>query len=105
MPRNPELESRPYDIAELVADPEVAQHFLSEVIAGGDVSEIAEAIGVVARGMGMASVAQQTGLSRETLYRALSPKGNPTLSTLLSVLDALGFRLRGVERVAATAAE
>lgn len=100
-----EAKSRPYDIAELLADPEVAQQFLSEVIESGDAREIAEAVGVVARGMGMASVAQRTGLSRETLYRALSQKGNPTLSTLLTVLDALGFKLRGVERVAATDAE
>jgi probable addiction module antidote protein len=105
MPRDAETKSRPYDIAELVADPEVAQHFLSEVMESGDASEIAEAIGVVARGIGMASVAQRTGLSRETLYRTLSQQGNPTLSTLLVVLDALGFKLRGVERLAATAAE
>lgn len=105
MPVDAEFVSRPLDIAELLGDPEVAQHFLTEVIEGGDAQEIAEAIGVVARGMGMASVAQRTGLSRETLYRALSQKGNPTLSTLLSVLDALGFKLQGVARVTATAAE
>jgi probable addiction module antidote protein len=48
---------------------------------------VAEAYG------GLASVAQEAGISREALYRALSPKGNPTLKTLLAVLHAVGMRL------------
>ena len=93
--------SRPYDIAELVADPEVAQGFLDEIIAGGDPQEIAEAIGIVARAQGMTTLAKEAGMSRESLYRALSANGNPTLSTLLVVLKAMGFKLSGVERISA----
>jgi probable addiction module antidote protein len=49
--------------------------------------DVAEAYGGVAR------VAQEAGISRESLYRALSPKGNPTLKTLLAVLNVVGMRL------------
>ncbi|HEY5795275.1 MAG TPA: addiction module antidote protein [Bosea sp. (in: a-proteobacteria)] len=91
--------SRPFDIAELVGDPDVAQGFLADAVATGDAAEIAEAIGVIARAQGMTKLASEAGMSRESLYRALSPKGNPTLGTLLVVLKALGFKLSGVERV------
>ncbi|AOO84398.1 putative addiction module antidote protein [Bosea vaviloviae] len=91
--------SRPFDIAELVGDPIVAQGFIADAVATGDAAEIAEAIGIVARAQGMSKLASDAGMSRESLYRALSPKGNPTLSTLLVVLKALGFKLSGVERI------
>lgn len=52
---------------------------------------VAEAYG------GMGAVASQAGISRESLYRALSPNGNPTLKTLVAVLDALGLRLSVTE--------
>jgi probable addiction module antidote protein len=96
---NPEYVSRPYDIAELVTDPEAAQAFLDEIVAGGDPHEIAEALGIVARAQGMTKLASDAGMSRETLYRTLSANGNPTLTTLLAVLKALGFKLSGVERI------
>jgi len=99
MPKNPDHISRPFDIAELVTDPEVAQGFLEDALASGDAAEIAEAIGIVARAQGMTTLANDAGMSRETLYRTLSAKGNPTLTTLLAVLKALGFKLSGVERI------
>lgn len=52
----------------------------------------------VAEAQGMASVAERAGIPRESLYRALSPNGNPTIKTLLAVLDAAGLKL-GVHRV------
>lgn len=54
---------------------------------------IAAMIGAVARSRGMAGVARATGLSRESLYRSIGAGGNPTLVTVLRVLDALGLRL------------
>lgn len=99
MPAHPDHISRPFDIAELVTDPDVAKGFLEDAFASGDANEIAEAIGIVARAQGMTTLASEAGMSRETLYRTLSAKGNPTLSTLLAVLKALGFKLSGVERV------
>ena len=54
----------------------------------------------VAEAQGMAQVAQRAGLQRESLYRALSPKGNPTLRTLVAVLEAAALRLAITRRVA-----
>ncbi|WP_332888214.1 addiction module antidote protein [Trinickia dabaoshanensis] len=54
---------------------------------------MAHALGVVARAKGMAQIAGQTGLSREQLYRSFSDQGNPTLKTMLAVLQALGLDL------------
>lgn len=58
-----------------------------------DVSGIARAVGDIARAKGMTQVAKDAGLSRESLYRALSEQGNPSLSTILKVLGAVGLKL------------
>jgi probable addiction module antidote protein len=58
-----------------------------------DVSGIARAVGDIARAKGMTQVARDAGLSRESLYRALSQEGNPSLSTILKVLAAVGLKL------------
>jgi len=58
-----------------------------------DVASIAHALGEIARARGMAQVARDAGLSRESLYRSLSANGNPSLSTILKVARALGMRL------------
>ena len=67
--------------------------FMDEAFGTADSAYVAHALGVVARAKGMTQVAKHTGLSREQLYRSLSENGNPTLSTTLAVLDALGFGL------------
>ena len=68
---------------------------LDEALAGGDEGDVMYALRAIseARG-GIASVAAETGLSRETLYRTLSRAGNPRLSTLLALVRATGVRLR-----------
>jgi len=58
-----------------------------------DVSGIARAVGDIARAKGMTQVAKDAGLNRESLYRALSEEGNPSFSTILKVLRAIGLRL------------
>jgi len=83
----------PYDAAEHIKTPEDAAHYLDAVLADGDASEIADALGVVARSQGMAAIAEESGLSRETLYRTLSDAGNPRLATLIGILRAMGLRL------------
>jgi probable addiction module antidote protein len=57
---------------------------------------VAAALGDIARAKGMTQVARDTGLGRESLYKALSPDGNPELATLLKVVAALGLQLRAV---------
>ena len=62
--------------------------------AGGDAAFVAKALGDIARARGMAQVASDAGLSRESLYKALSGERNPTFDTVLRVVDALGLKLR-----------
>ena len=62
--------------------------------ADGDAAFVAKALGDIARARGMAQVASDAGLSRESLYKALSGERNPTFDTVLRVIDALGLKLR-----------
>ncbi len=55
---------------------------------------VAAALGDVARAKGMAQIAKAAGLGRESLYKALSPEGNPEFATVLKVIRALGFKLK-----------
>ena len=63
--------------------------YLTSAFESSDAGEIAHALGVAARQMGMSHVAQEAGCAREQLYRSLSKTGNPTLKTILAVLAAL----------------
>jgi probable addiction module antidote protein len=87
------MKSQPFDPADLLDDEESMAAYLSEALDTGDPAFIADALGVVARARGMSRIARDSGLSRESLYRALSPTGNPELATLLRVVGALGLRL------------
>jgi probable addiction module antidote protein len=70
--------------------------YLEAALEDGDPRVVAAALGDIARAKGMTQVARDTGLGRESLYKALSPDGNPELSTLLKVVAALGLQLRAV---------
>lgn len=87
------LETRPFDPATFLDSEEGMAAYMTEALETGDAAFIADALGVIARARGMAQVARDAGLSRESLYRALSPEGNPELSTVLRVVQALGLRL------------
>ena len=89
---------REYLVGELRADPEFAVNYLREAfnslgnheeraVSMLAIRDVAQAYG------GLAKIAEEAGISRESLYRALSPKGNPTLNTLLAVLASVGMRL------------
>lgn len=84
-----------YDVAEHLRTPaEMAAYFeacLEE--AQGDAAFIAKALGDIARAKGMAQVARDAGLSRESLYKALSGERSPSFDTILKVIDALGLTL------------
>jgi probable addiction module antidote protein len=87
------IETFPFDPAELLTDPESQLEILEDAFASGHQAYIAEAIGAVARARGMTATAKAAGVTREALHKALSPEGNPTLTTLLGVTRALGYRL------------
>ena len=61
--------------------------------AGDDAAFIAKALGTIARAKGMTQLANETGLGRESLYKALSGEGNPSFATILKVMTALGIKL------------
>lgn len=85
----------PYDVAEHLRTPEEMAAYLDAWFeeAPDDAAGIAKALGDIARAKGMAQVAKDAGLSRESLYRALSAEGNPSFATILKVAKALGVKL------------
>ena len=88
------IETRPFDAARYLPTAEDQADLLSDAVADGDARYIAAALGAVARAHGgITDLAKATGLHRQTLHRALSERGNPTLDTVLKVLDALGLRM------------
>jgi len=81
-------------IRELRADPDYAAEYLQAAMEDtGEPAVMLIALRHVSEAYGMADVAKAAGIKRESLYRALSPKGNPTLKTLTAVLKAVGLRL------------
>lgn len=84
-----------YDVAEQLRTPEEMAAYLDAWLAEApdDAAGIARALGDIARARGMAQVARDAGLSRESLYKALSENGNPSFATVLKVARALGVRL------------
>jgi probable addiction module antidote protein len=84
-----------YDIAEHLRTPEDMAAYLEACLeeANGDAAFIAKALGDIARAKGMTQVARDAGLSRESLYKALSGERSPGFDTILKVLQALGLKL------------
>lgn len=84
-----------YDVAEHLRTPEEMAAYLEACIeeADGDAAFIAKALGDIARAQGMTQVARDSGLSRESLYKALSGELSPSFDTILKVVTALGLKL------------
>ena len=83
----------PFDPAAYIRTPEEASLFLTDALESHDASVIAAALGTLARARGASTVSKATGLSRASLYTGLRTGGNPTLETLLRVIDELGIEL------------
>ncbi len=83
-----------FDAASYLASPEAQAELINDAFASGDAGYVAAALGTVARARGMTRIAKDAGITREALYRALSPDGDPKLSTLLGVMRALNLSLR-----------
>jgi len=81
-----------YDTAEYLKTEEDITGYMREVMKADDPALFAYALGVVARARGMTKVAKKAGLSRESLYKALSAKGNPAFGTILNVMQAVGLK-------------
>lgn len=84
---------KPWDSAAHLRTDEEMALYLEACLEEGDPALITHARGVIARARGMTQLARDTGLSRESLYTALSAEGNPEFGTVMKVFKALGFRL------------
>ena len=89
------IKTLPYDVAETLRTPDEMAAYLEACIeeADGDAAFIAKALGDIARAQGMTQIARQTGLSRESLYKALSGDRSPSFDTVLKVMTSLGLKL------------
>jgi probable addiction module antidote protein len=85
-----------WDAAEHLETEEDMASYLEAALEENDPALIAAALGDIARAKGMSQISKQTGLGRESLYKALSPGGNPEFSTVLKVINALGLKLQAV---------
>ena len=86
--------AKAWDAADhLKTEDDMAAYF-EAALEENDPALIAAALGDIARAKGMTYVARKAGLGRESLYKALSPEGNPEFSTILKVVSALGLKLR-----------
>jgi probable addiction module antidote protein len=85
--------TRPFDAAEYLDSAEAIAAYLEVAFEEDDPTYVTHALGVVARAKGMTEVARKTGLSRESLYKALSAKGNPEFATILKVIRALDLKI------------
>jgi probable addiction module antidote protein len=85
--------TKAWDAAEHLKNDEDMAAYLEAALHEGDASLIAAALGDIARAKGMSKIAMDAGLGRESLYKALSPQGNPEFATIMKVVAALGLRL------------
>jgi probable addiction module antidote protein len=81
-----------FDVARYLVDEDTMAHYLSDCFDEGGDALFLQAVGDVARARGMSGVANDSGLTRASLYKALGEGGNPALDTVARVLDTLGFR-------------
>jgi probable addiction module antidote protein len=84
--------TRPFDPAEYLDSSEGIAVYMTDAFESGDPAFVADALGVIARARGMTEVAREAGVSRESLYRALSADGNPEFGTVMRVAQALGLK-------------
>ena len=89
----PKTVTTPWDPADHLKTEEDMVAYLEAALEEADSALVAAALGDIARAKGMTQVARDAGLGRESLYKALSPSGNPEFSTILKVVSALGLQL------------
>ncbi len=88
------METSKFDIADYLDSNEMIAEYLNSVLEEGDNSEIITAIGHIAKAIGMTKIAEETGLSRPSLYKALSDGSKPQFETIMKVLRAVGGQIK-----------
>lgn len=87
-----------WDAADYLKSDEDMAAYLEAALEDGDAAVFTAALGDIARAKGMSQIARKSGLGRESLYKALSPDGNPEFATVLKVVRSLGLDLQAVVR-------
>jgi probable addiction module antidote protein len=93
----------PWDATDYLKTDEDIAEYLAVVFETGDVDDVTHALATIARARGMSETAKNAGLSRGTLYKAIGAGANPTLSTFMSVLDAMNISLSAKPKVVVAA--
>ena len=88
------METSKFDIADYLDSNEMIAEYLNAVLEEGDNSDVIAAIGNIAKSIGMTKIAEETGLSRPSLYKALSEGSKPQFETIMKVLKAIGGQIR-----------
>ena len=89
----------PFDITEYLDNDEAIAEYLSQVLNDADNEEFIRAIGYIAKAKGMTQIAKDTGLGRESLYKAFRPNSKPRFETIMKVMNALKIQLNAVPKV------
>lgn len=87
------METSKFDIADYLDSNEMIAEYLNAVLEEGNDAEIVVALGHVAKAIGMTKIAEETGMSRPSLYKALSEGAKPQFSTIMKVLKAVGGQI------------
>jgi probable addiction module antidote protein len=87
------MEVSKFDIADYLDSNEMIAEYLNEVLENGNENDLITAIGNVAKAIGMSKIAEKTGLSRPSLYKALNDGAKPQFATIMKVLKALGGQI------------
>lgn len=87
------METSKFDIADYLDSNEMIAEYLNEILEEGNDTEIVTAIGHIAKAIGMTKIAKETGMSRPSLYKALSDGAKPQFSTIMKVLRAVGGQI------------
>ena len=83
-----------FDISQYLDSKEMIAEYLTQVLQDGDMNELLEAIGNIAKAKGMSQIAKDTGLGRESLYKTFSADSKPRFETIMKVLDSFGVKLQ-----------
>ena len=90
--------TRRWDAAEHLTSEDEMAAYLEAALEDGDPALVTAVLGDIARAKGMSEIARKTGLGRESLYKALSPEGNPEFATVLKVVHSLGLKLHATAK-------
>jgi probable addiction module antidote protein len=88
------METSTFDIADYLVSKEMIAEYLNSVLEEGDSADVINAIGHIAKAIGMTKISEETGLSRPSLYKALSDGAKPQFATIMKVLKAIGGQIQ-----------